>query len=153
MGRIEVDDVADTLAPKFATMFTSLLRVMAIQESKERAKKERQEQQAFKASQASASTKRSADSQATIIPAKRARIDSDYSQPEPLTPSDQNVIETEATFTGGTDKSGRSIEYKDEESSKQLVYDILRNTMSALGVDFRRIGWQKSGNRIELVET
>jgi len=39
---ITIDDVEDHLAPKFSTMFASLLGMMQVQESKEHAKQERQ---------------------------------------------------------------------------------------------------------------
>jgi hypothetical protein len=145
-GLIEIDDVGDNLAPKFATMFASLLNVMAVSEAKQRAKKAQLEKRAQKAIQL-ASAKRLADSEIFPEASKRIRLK------KSLTPLDQSTNPQDSNFTGGTDKSGKSIEYKDEESSKQLVFDILRNSMSALGGDFRRIGWQKDGHRVELVET
>jgi hypothetical protein len=144
-GLIEIDDVGDILAPKFATMFASLLNVMAVSETKQLAKKKKLDKQALKIQ--SASAKRPADSEIFPESSKRIRVK------KSMTPLDQSTLPQDPHYTGGTDKSGKSIEYKDEESSKQLVFDLLRNSMSALGGDFRRIGWQKDGHRVELVET
>ena len=49
--------------------------------------------------------------------------------------------------------SGSSSESQDEEATKKLLLDLLSDTMRLLKSDFRRIGWQKSGLNVELVQT
>ena len=151
-GVIDIDDVSNTIAPKFTAMFTSLLSVMEIQEIKERAKEAKRANQASFLPESSGTTiiglKRPADASATAIPSKRpkARSSTPSPRPEPRTP-DQPSHPSNPDFTGG------STESKDEENTKKLLFDVLRNTMSMLEADFRRITWQRSGYRVELSQT
>jgi len=151
-GVIDIDDVSNTIAPKFTAMFTSLLSVMEIQELKERAKEAKRASQASSLPASSDTTiirlKRPADSSATVIPSKRPKAGSSTPSPhpEPRTPD-------RPTHPSNPDFTGDSTESKDEENTKKLLFDVLRNTMSMLEADFRRITWQRSGYRVELSQT
>jgi hypothetical protein len=143
-GLMEADDVKK-VAPDFTSMYTSLLNVMAIRETKQRVRKAQQASQASSLPTSSNMTtttkKRPLDTQADGGDAKRVRTG--HTPDRPTKPVDAN-------FTNTTDKSGDSIEYKDEEHTKELVTLLLMNTMSVLESRFRRIEWQKSGRRVEL---
>jgi hypothetical protein len=150
-GLVDIDDVSNHLAPKFTATFSSILSVMEIQEIKERAKRAKQASQPESEPPASGSTitsrKRPPQSPLSSAP-KRAKPAADEPSPpsEPKTP-DQPIYPSNPDFTGA------SIESKDEENTKKLLFDMLRNTMSVLEADFRRITWQRSGHRVELSQT
>jgi hypothetical protein len=144
---IDIDDVTDNLAPKFASMFTSLLSVMTVQETKQRARQARQASQASSLPISSASTagKRRADYPESTNNVKRARTG--------YTPDDQPTKPINADYSHSTTKSGDSGEYKPEEHSKELVTLMLMDTMTVLAKGFRKIRWQKSGYSVELCQT
>jgi hypothetical protein len=147
-GLIEIDDVTDVLAPKFASMFTSLLNVMAVRETKQRARQQNPARASQTSSVPVSSTstvrKRPADSQASSIEPKRARTGNTPDRPpNPVNPD----------FSHGTDKSGNSVEFKDEEHTKKMISLMLMNTMSVLGGDFRKLQWLESGVRPELYQS
>jgi hypothetical protein len=159
-GMLEMDDVRDQ-APDFTAMFTSLLNVMAIQETKERAKFAKQQASQARSAQIMSSTssttatKRAADSQDSTSSAnKRLKTDDAPSPPfDARTPPNQLTIAENPHLTNTTDKSGRSIEYKDEESTRKLLCNTIMSTTSLLRRDFRVINWQRGGARVELFQT
>lgn len=146
-GQMEADNVK-RVAPDFTSMYTSLLNVMAIRETKQRARKAQQASQVSSIPSSSnmttTSLKRPSDSQEYAGDAKRVRTGN--------TP-DRPTKPVDATFSNTTDKSGNSIEFKDEEHTKELITLLLMNTMSVLESEFRRIEWQQSGRRVELCQT
>ena len=143
---IDIDDVTDNLAPKFASMFKSLLSVMTVQETKQRAREARQASQESSLPISSASTagKRRADYPESTNNVKRARTG--YTPDQPTKPIN-------ADYSHSTTKSGDSGEYKPEEHSKELVTLMLMDTMTVLAKGFRKIKWQKSGYSVELCQT
>jgi len=152
-GIVGIDSVRRRLAPDFLGTFKSLLNVMAIQESKERAKQAKQVSHASSIPVPSGPTtlKRTAGSQGPEIPAKRARPTSKtpYPRPEPRTP-DQPTHPHDPDFTGASSLSAAS---KDEETTKKLPFEVLGDTMSVLEADFRSIKWHRSSLSIELFQT
>jgi hypothetical protein len=148
-GIIDIDDVANTMAPKFAPTFTSLLDVMSRQEIKQRIKQISQSSLVPSSSAATVvSRKRPPQSPISNAPVKRTKqTDGSPSPPsEPKTP-DQPTQSADPNWTGSTTES------KDEENTKMLLKQFLLNTMSVLEGDFRRINWQRSGHKVELVHT
>ncbi len=145
-GVIDIDDVSNILAPKFTTTFTSLLNVMVIQEMKDT---DRQMRIAAQQEQIHvSSSKRPAAESLDENASKRSRGTRRPSSPtpEPKTP-DQPTVPQNPNWTGS------SIESKDEENTKKLLFDVVRNTMGVLESGFRRITWQRSGYRVELFQT
>ncbi len=72
-GNINIDDVSDTLAPKFHATFNSLVAVMESQESKQRLKEiklARQNSQAMSSGSTATGQKPSHSSQVSVVPAK-----------------------------------------------------------------------------------
>ena len=112
------------VAPQFEGTFKALLRVMSLQDKKEREKAVKQ------------------SSQVTSTPSQ-----SPSSQPpEPTTP-DQPTHPVDPDFTS------LSIESKDEENTRQLLLEYLSNTISVLEEGFRKFAWQRSGYHVEIAET
>lgn len=151
IGALDIDQVKK-LAPEFTTTFTSLLGVMEIREMKQRAKENKSAGQISSILPSSDTTltnlKRSAGSQASVLPPKRTKSTngSPSPRPEPRTPD-------QPTHPSNPDLTGGSTESKDEENTKKLLIDILRNSMSVLEAGFRKIPWQRSGCRVELSQT
>lgn len=133
VGEIEIDDVSDTLAPKFAHTFKSLLSVMEARETKLRIK------------EAKGTSKSSNQSVSTESNAPQP-IDSSTLHVEPRTPD-------EPTHPSNPKWSGSSSASQDEEATKKLLSLLLSETMTILGADFRKIKWQRSGLRVELAQT
>ena len=81
-------------------------------------------------------------------PLKRLKIESDsFSQfSEPRTPD-------KSTHSSNSDFTGTSVDSKDEEHIKKLLYQLLMNTLGSLEAEFQRITWQRSGYRVELSQT
>ena len=106
--------------------FRSLLGVMSIQEARQRAKELRQAKSAPVASGTSSTTD-------LLLPnaAKRTRAARTSESPvaEPKTP-DQPTHPSNPNLTGGTDES------KDEENTKELLKELLMDSMSVLELDF-----------------
>lgn len=148
-GVIDMDIVRKKLAPDFVVFFTSLLDVISVQEKKQRAKQASEQHSipALSGSTITAARKRPPQSPVTSNPPKRTKEANDSSPcSEPKTP-DQPAHPSNPDWTGGTATS------KDEENTKMLLKHLLVNTMSSLEADFRRIAWQRSGYRVELVQT
>jgi hypothetical protein len=149
-GTVEIDDVFK-VAPRFTATFSSILSVMSIQEIKERAKLSKQTSQPdlqLTSSQLKTTSRKRPPPSPTSSSSKRIKSMADTPSPrsEPKTP-DQPTHPSDPNFTGAL------IESKDEENTKKLLFDILRNTMSVLEAEFRRITWQRSGYRVELNQT
>jgi hypothetical protein len=68
------------------------------------------------------------------------------SNSEPTTP-DQPTHPVDPDFTS------LSIESKDEENTRQLLLELLSNTISVLEEGFRSISWQRSNHPVEIAET
>jgi hypothetical protein len=145
-GTMDIDDVED-LAPTFSAMFKSLLNVVSIQDSKERAKAAKLASQAI-------SRKRAAESQDSKGTTKRLRTKSPQSSPPGAgsTP-DRPTVPQDADFSIKTDKSGYSIEFKDEESTRKLISNMLSCTTSTLRREFRLITWPDTEAKVELFQT
>src|SRR5271169_6333659 len=149
-GTVEIDHVFK-VAPRFAATVSSILSVMSIQEIKERAKLAKHasqpDSQLTSSQLITTSRKRPPPSPTSSFP-KRIKSTADTPSPrsEPKTP-DQPTHPSDPNFTGA------SIESKEEENTKKLLIDLLRNTMSVLEAEFRRITWQRSGYRVELNQT
>jgi hypothetical protein len=79
------------------------------------------------------------------IPAKESN-ETKSSNTEPTTP-DQPTHPADPDFTS------LSIESKDEENTRQLLLELLSNTISVLEEGFRAIAWQRSGYPVEIAET
>ena len=93
--------------------------------------------------------KRRSGSPVSSLPSKRIKSTVDDSSPsrsEPTTP-DQPTHPSNPDFTGSSTAS------KDEENTKKLLFDLLRDTMSVLEEDFRNLAWQRSGYWVELSQT
>jgi hypothetical protein len=141
-GDIDIDDVSHYLAPKFVHTFTSLLNVMEAQETELRNK------QAEQASRLNSQLNRASSS----ITSPRFIVDSmstasaTFSLSEPRTP-DQPIHPSDPKWNGSSTAS------KDEEATKKLLSNLLSDTMLILESDFRRIQWQQSGLKVELVPT
>ena len=151
-GAVDIDEVK-SLAPEFTTTFISLLGVMEIREMKQRAKEIKQAGQMSSIPSSSGTIvtnlKRSTDSQAPVLHPKRVRATNDDTpppRPEPRTPD-------QPTHPSNPDLTGGSTESKDEENTKKLLIDIVRNSMSVLEAGFRKILWQRSGCRVELSQS
>lgn len=112
------------VAPQFEGTFKALLRVLSLQDKKER------ERPIKEASQAPSTTFQPSTSQTS----------------EPTTP-DQPTHPVDPDFTS------LSIESKDEENTRQLLLEFLSNTISVLEEGFQKIAWQRSGHHVEIVET
>jgi len=147
-GVIDIDEVRRKLAPDFVVFFTSLLDVISVQEKKQRPKQV-SKQNSVSAWSGSTITarKRPPQSPVTSKPPKKTK-ETNESSPysEPKTP-DQPANPSNPDWTGGTATS------KDEENTKMLLKHLLVNTMGVLEADFRRITWQRSAHRVELVQT
>lgn len=150
-GVIRIVDVRKRLAPDFLGTFKSLLNVMAIQETKERAKliKEASQASSFPTS-SGAALKRGGASQSPTFSAKRIRTSISPSPlPEPRTP-DQPTYPADPDYTGD---SSLSIASKDEENTKKLLHAFLSDVMSVLEGEFSEITWHRSGSIVELSDT
>ena len=148
-GVVKMSEVRKRLAPDFVVMFQSLLDVMSIQESKQRAKEATQ----LDASQASSTLtvigKRPRSQESTNPPTKRMKpsyASPPSPRPEPTTP-DQPTHPADPDFTGG------SIESKDEENTKMLLNHFLMNAMTVLDSEFLELPWQRSGHTVEITHT
>ena len=117
-GIVGINSVRRRLAPDFLGTFKSLLNVMAIQESKERAKQAKQAGQTTSILTPSGPTtlKRTAGSQSPEISAKRPRATSKIPSPppDPRTP-DQPTRPHDPDFTGVSSLSAAS---KDGETTR-----------------------------------
>jgi hypothetical protein len=149
-GTIEIYDVED-LAPKFTVMFESLLNVASIQDKKARAKASKL--QASQASTVRTSSKRPAESQDLAGTAKRLRTESSQSPaPSPGSTPDRLTVPEDPDFSTGTNKSGRSVEFKDEESTRKLLSNMLSCTRRTLGREFQLIKWPQTEAKVELFQ-
>lgn len=148
-GDIDIDDVADSLAPKFVPTFKSLFSLMVAQETKLQIKQARQASQLSSQAESSGSTVISPDQDPhkPVVPtsSKRTKPSTDTLS-EPTTPN-QPTHPSDPKWSGSTTAS------KDEESTKKLLSNFLSDTMIILGADFRRIHWQQSGLKVELLQT
>ena len=133
-GDIDIDDVSNRLAPKFIHTFKSLYNVMVAQETKLRIKQAKQASQ-FDTTQISTSTDIS-QNQSPSIPSSN----------EPRTP-DQPTHPSDPKWSGSSTSS------QDEEATKKLLYSMLSDTMTILESDFRKIQWQRSGLKVEILQT
>ena len=70
----------------------------------------------------------------------------------PRTP-DQPIHPEDPNYTGSSIDSGATAESKDEEYTKQLISDMLRDTMTVLENGFVDILWQNSGYDAHLCMT
>lgn len=146
-----MDHVRGKLARDFVATFRSLLNVMSVQEIKERAKQDKEAKQLDSQPMSSGSTsttrKRPPQSPVSSAPKRtKATKDSPSPRSEPKTP-DQPTHPSDPNFTGA------SIESKDEENTKQLLSQLLMDTLNILEADFRTITWHKSGHFVELSQT
>jgi hypothetical protein len=133
LSAIEMDDLncgvfpkdrIKRVAPQFEGTFKALLRVMSLQDKKEREKATKETMQAA-----------------------RTHSQPSSSQPsEPTTP-DRPTHPVDPDFTS------LSVESKDEENTRQLLLEFLSNTMSVLEEGFQNIAWQRSGYHVEIAET
>jgi hypothetical protein len=139
-GSIEIDDVSNDIAPKFSPMFATLVDVMSTQEEKMRIKEAKQTKILINSSNSQQMIKqRPPEIAISSIPSKR-------DSSEPTTP-DQPTLPVNPNFTSSTSES------KDEENTKMLLKQLLLNTMSFLERDFRKISWQRSGYKVEIIHT
>jgi hypothetical protein len=149
-GTIDMKEVRKKLAPDFVATFRSLLSVMSIQEIKEREKRAKEESQSSSqvlSGSTSGSVKRPPPSPLSSAPKRiKSSGDSPTPSPEPRTPD-------QPTHPSDPDLTGESIESKDEENTKKLLFQFLMDTLSVLEDDFQRIAWQRSGCRVELNQT
>jgi hypothetical protein len=147
-GTMEIYDVED-LAPKFAVMFESLLNVASIQDKKARARASKL--QASQASTVRTSSKRPAEDLAGT--AKRLRTESSQSPaPSPGSTPDRLTVPEDPDFSTRTNKSGRSVEFKDEESTRKLLSNMLSCTRRTLGRESQLIKWPQTEARVELFQ-
>jgi hypothetical protein len=151
---ITIDDVRKRLAPDFYGTFSALLTLVEIQEMKQRAKLAKEESQTSSVITSSAATvksKRAADDQRTSISNKRMRPPKTVPSPppEPKTP-DRPTHPSNPDFTGASTLSTTS---KDEENTKELLSQLVLNTLGVLEMDFRQITWQRNGYKVELSQT
>jgi hypothetical protein len=124
---------------------------MAIQESKELGRRPEQSQtQKPEGTVTKGSTSKRPHSQITVstIPLKRVKSSNDSNSPpsEPKTP-DQPTHPSNPNF------SGTSAQSKDEENTKTLLKDLLKDTLSVLESEFCEPKWQRSGYPVELVHS
>lgn len=150
---ITIDDVRKRLAPDFYGMFSALLTLVEIQEMKQRAKVAKEESQTSSVVTSSAATvtsKRAAGDQPSISN-KRMRPPKAVPSPppEPKTP-DRPTHPSNPDFTGASTLSTTS---KDEENTKELLSQLVLNTLGVLEMDFRQITWQRNGYKVELSQT
>lgn len=145
-GKIEISDVR-RLAPDFQVTFKSLLRVMEIQETKEHKKQATQPKSSMPVSSQPTIAGQKRPPQSPVSgPAKRTRQDSSSPPSEPKTPD-------QPTYPADPDYTGLSIESKDEETTKKLLFNLLGDSMSVLEEGFTRITWQRSGHRVYIGQT
>jgi len=149
-------DVIDDNAPRFNATFRSLLDIMRIQGRKRKARDEKRASQAV----ASQTTSQSISSVSTItlkrpppspirtnIPfSKRIKSDSPSPPPKPPTPN-RPTRPIDPARSGSTSASGP------EDDTRQLVFDLVRDTLTILRSDFYRIDWQRSGYPVEMIQT
>src|ERR1700730_11748303 len=149
--KVEIDDVAVTIAPQFNSVFTALLEVMEIQEEKAEAKRAKLAKLAPQASQASSSVPISSGSAVTLKrprnsstgthapPMKRQKSgydsESPAPQPGPTTPN-QTTITVDPNYTGDTAYSGDSAASKPEGPTATLLQNLITNTQTILKQDF-----------------
>jgi hypothetical protein len=150
-GIVEMDDVSNRIAPKFSATFLALLKLMEIQEMKERAKLIKAGAQNTSHASSSATTlKRPADNNPIIAPKRvKSSRGTPSPPPEPTTP-DRPTYPSNSDFTGASTISTTS---QDEENTKKLLFLFIMNTLNVLGLDFRQITWQRNGYRVELNQT
>lgn len=150
---ITIDDVRKRLAPDFHGTFSALLTLVEIQEMKQHAKLAKEKTQTESVPTSSTTTvtlKRSADDQPSIS-TKRMKPSRTVPSPppEPTTP-DQPTHPSNPDFTGASTLSTTS---KDEENTKELLSQLILNTLGILEMDFRQITWPRNGYKIELSQT
>lgn len=165
-GDMEMKTVKSTLARDFHSVYSSLLDLMAVQESKEEKKQKVQESQEKKNQQVLSSSPPSssaATSSSTITVAglkrpptsprigsskrmKAADSPAPESEPEPKTPD-------QPTHPRNPDYTGDTVTSKDEDITRQLLIRVVYDSLSLLETDCTRISWQQSGNKVELCET
>jgi hypothetical protein len=150
LGKIEMDDVQEQLAPNFYGLFRSLLNLMTIQEKKERDKreKERSKGTSVAAPPTTAGVKRRANEDYEVT-AKRVRSSSSATLLAGPTTPDQPTRQSDPFYSLGT----LSTTSQDEEGTKTLLFQTLSYTMSALQREFRRIIWPQSPCILEIFET
>ena len=155
---LDMDTVNFKLAPHFSMMFSILLDVMAVEESKKRIKREtarRQSQsQTSATSTDSIQKKRLPRSPTQPESSKRTRTgESSTKETETAKTPDRPIFPLDPNFTSSTTGSGATDESKDEENTKMLMNTFLINSMIVLGDAFLDIIWARGGIPIELVHS
>ena len=146
---VDMNRIRKRHAPDFGSFFNSLVDVITRQDKKLRARQASQQVSTPISSGSPIPTqKRPPPIPVSDIPAKRTRQTDESASPrsEPKTP-DQPTHPSDPDWTGGTDSS------KDEEHAKMLLRDLLMNTKDLLAEDFYRITWQRSGHKVDIVQT
>src|SRR5271155_667791 len=134
-GRVEIDAVANKLAPKFNATFNALLSVMEIQKPKDR------EQRANKLGPfASLSSSGSTNTADKTLEQSAKRVF--YPTPEPSATGD-------ALYTDSSESEDEE-PWATELYSQKLLSQLMMDTLGAIGAEFRKIQWQRSGHRVEL---
>jgi hypothetical protein len=148
-GEIDLETIFPD-GSRFEPMFTSLLDVMSTQQLSESIDQPSHSSSVVPASSGSTATprKRAPPSPISSIPQKRGRQNkaSPSLSPEPKTP-DQPTRPANLNDSGSTRESG------DEEVTKMLLRQFMVGVLSVLGSNFTRITWQRSGHKVELVQT
>jgi hypothetical protein len=120
---------------------------------KQRAKLAKEESQTTSvpsSSTAAGTLKRAVDDQPSVS-AKRMRPSRTVPSPppEPTTP-DRPTHPSNPDFTGASTLSTTS---KDEENTKELLSQLILNTLGVLEMDFRQLTWPRGGYKVELSQT
>lgn len=159
-GILDINDVRKKYAPDFLNTFKSLLSVMRIEDNKEEAKKEKMEKEETLPALSipiMSSTMRSGHKRLASLDASALRTrEEEGRQPpilrvvEPPKTPDQATHPEDPNYSGASADSGATGESKDEENTKQLLSDLLRDSMTVLEHDFAKITWQNSGYDVQL---
>jgi hypothetical protein len=152
-GKVDIDDVIDSIAPKFGATFTALLSVMEVQERKQLAKEAKPANQARSMVASSGSTiipKRPSPSPTSIGPPPAKRSKSAY---DPPSPSHQPRTPDQPTNPSNPNLTSSTICSTDESHTQKLLYQLIMNTLGTLRSEFRTIAWQRSGYKVELTQT
>lgn len=147
-GALSMKMIRRQLAPDFWPFFETLYGVVTIQEMAQKKKESAQPPSPVPTSSMSTTgttRKRPRPSSVSLFPERKTKSTS-LPHSEPTTP-DRPTNPSDPEWTGGTVTS------KDEENTKQMLKDLLRNTMSSLEEEFCGITWQRSGYTVELALT
>lgn len=165
--QLALDDL-DDLAPKFEQFFTTLHKVMQIQEQKQLASDERSAKEA-EAKQQTESAQ--VQTTCTVVPSPTSSIITRSKRPPPPdplyigntskrakgnspSPSAPPKTPDQPTLPADPTKTSSSIESQEEEASKELLALFLSCSLSVLKSKFRELKWQQSGAKVvELVRT